>query len=392
MLLRLNIGRKLRKLQKTKPGQGSSQLQIYLDQAAAARPSRDILDYYRSRLEENFANQEAAHGLGYETRRRLDAAAEQLSAALFGGERRAVVWGMSGTELFGLAADSPLAAGRAIVSSRLEHPALLANLRRTAGKLTLLGAGRDGGILPEPAAGAEFAAFHLVQSELGRIQDPEIFGRTAPGAVRLLDAIQAAGRIPIPAKAAELVVVSGHKFGAPGGAAILVDPKAKCAKAFLDFAQRYRHADYRIGRPEPAVLLTMAYAAELRRRELETAAGKARRLNRFLRDSLAGLSLPGGRKSFCTIPEELASPWILHLMLPGIETGVAVRMLSEAGILVAAGSACSSESREPSPALLAVGFRRDEAWSGLRVSFGPDSTPEDAEKFVEALRNVLKNW
>jgi len=370
----------------------SFELQVYLDQAAAARPSREILDYYRSCLEENFANQEAAHRLGYELRRRLDTAAEQLSAALCGGENRAVVWGMSGTELFNLVADSPLAAGRRAVSSRLEHPALLANLRRTAKELKLLGADRSGGIVPEPVA-ADFAAFHLVQSELGRIQDPEALANIAPGAVRMLDAIQAAGRIPIPAGAAELIVVSGHKFGAPGGgAAILVDPKAKCAKPFLEFANRYRHADYGIGRPEPAALLAMAFAAESRRRELDASLEKARELNRFLRRELSGLDLPGGGKSFCTVPETAASPWILHLMLPGIETGVAVRMLSEAGILVAAGSACSSESHTPSPTLLALGFRNDEAWSGLRVSFGPDNGKKDAEKLIEALRNMLKNW
>ena len=80
------------------------------------------------------------------------------------------------------------------------------------------------------------------------------------------------------------------------------------------------------------------------------------------------------------------------MTLPGVETGVLVRMLSEAGIMAAAGSACSSESREPSPALLAIGFRRADAWSGLRVSLGPDSSGGDAEKLIKAVRNVLKNW
>ncbi|HCH87015.1 MAG TPA: cysteine desulfurase NifS, partial [Lentisphaeria bacterium] len=57
---------------------------IYLDHAAAARPPREILDFYRACLEESYANQEAAHRLGYDARRRLDAAAEQLSTALAG--------------------------------------------------------------------------------------------------------------------------------------------------------------------------------------------------------------------------------------------------------------------------------------------------------------------
>ena len=358
---------------------------IYLDHAAAARPPREILDFYRACLEESYANQEAAHRLGYDARRRLDAAAEQLSTALAGGRRYDVVWGMSGTELFNLIADSPLAAGKRVVSSRLEHPALTANLRRTAGALTLLPAGRDGGI-SAGSVPADFTAFHLVQSELGRIQDAAALAGIAPGAVRMLDAIQAAGRFPIPAGTAEL------KFGSPGGAAILVDPAAKCARPFQEFARRYRHEDYRIGRPEAPVLLAMAYAAELRCRELERNAAKARGLNRLLRSGLSGLLLPGGKRSFCTIPEEVASPWILHVTLPGVETGVLVRMLSEAGIMAAAGSACSSESREPSPALLAIGFRRADAWSGLRVSLGPDSSGGDAEKLIKAVRNVLKNW
>ncbi len=366
-------------------------MQIYLDQAAAARPSREILDYYRECLDGNFANQEAAHRFGYETRRRLDEAAERLSVALLGGETRPVVWGMNGTELFALIADSPLVAGRTAVSSRLEHPALLANLRRTTKDFTLYGADREGKLLPQTVS-ADFAAFHLVQSELGRIQDTGELAACTPGAVRMLDAIQAAGRLPIPSGGADLIVVSGHKFGSPGGAAVLIDPKAKCAKAFLEFARRYRHTEYRIGRPEPATLLTMAYAAELRCHERDATQKRVEALNRLLRRELSGLALPGGKKSFCTIPAENASPWILHLMLPGIETGVVVRMLSDAGIMAAAGSACSSESTEPSPALLALGYRKQEAWSGLRVSLGHDTGTEDAEKLIEALRNVLKNW
>ena len=107
---------------------------------------------------------------------------------------------------------------------------------------------------------------------------------------------------------------------------------------------------------------------------------------------LPEIELPGGKRCFCTIPEEAASPYILHAMFPGVESGVLVRMLSEAGVMVAAGSACSSETGEPSAALRALGFRGRDVWSGLRVSLSPESTADDAKKFVEALRNVLKNW
>ena len=136
----------------------------------------------------------------------------------------------------------------------------------------------------------------------------------------------------------------------------------------------------------------MTFAAELRCREMDRSLERIRALNGFLRREIPGIELPGGGRCFCTIPEETASPYILHVMLPGVESGVVVRMLSEAGVMVAAGSACSSETGEPSPALRALGFRGRDVWSGLRVSFCPESTADDGKKFIEALRNVLKNW
>ena len=107
---------------------------LYLDQAAAARPAPEVLDYYRVALERCFANQEAAHSMGYALRRELDLAASELSAALTGSPDRAVVWGNSGTELLALLADSPAAAGRCVLSTPLEHPASGANFRRAAAR------------------------------------------------------------------------------------------------------------------------------------------------------------------------------------------------------------------------------------------------------------------
>ena len=107
---------------------------------------------------------------------------------------------------------------------------------------------------------------------------------------------------------------------------------------------------------------------------------------------MAGLPLPGGARSFCTVPAEAASPFILHLTLPGVQSGVVVRMLSEEDVMVAAGSACASETRTPSAALTALGFSRELAYSGLRISFGFDTSPEDVKKMAEALKTVLKNY
>ena len=139
-------------------------------------------------------------------------------------------------------------------------------------------------------------------------------------------------------------------------------------------------------------LLALAFAAGLRATKQEEAARRIGELNAAVRRELENLPLHGGGKIRCTVPPELASPYLLHLFLPGLQSGVLVRMLSAAGVMTAAGSACASESPDPSAALRAIGFDRNDAYSGLRIGFGFDSTPEEAKKLVEALKDALKNY
>ncbi len=369
---------------------------VYLDQAAAARPAPEAVEFYIARVREDYANQEAAHQLGREARQRLEQAAEELSLALTGESGWGVIWGGCGTELFNLFADSPLATGKRAVTSPLEHPALLAVLRRAAVELRTLRPDRHGRISQEQLPAGDLLALHQVQSELGTIQQidalAEAFRRRSPDGIVFVDAIQGAAKLPFP-RAADIVAVSGRKFGAPGGgAALLIRPAFRGGKTLLEFARRWRHELYRGCRPEVPALLALAFAAGLRAAEREGAARRIGELNAAVRRELENLPLPGGGRIRCTVPPELASPYLLHLLLPGIQSGVMVRMLSAAGVMAAAGSACASESREPSAALRAIGLNRNDAYSGLRIGFGFDSTAEEAKKLVEALKDALKNY
>ena len=79
-------------------------------------------------------------------------------------------------------------------------------------------------------------------------------------------------------------------------------------------------------------------------------------------------------------------------IVPGHQGGVLVRMLSEEGVMVSSGSACASETDTPSPALTALGFRKKEAWSGLRISFDNSSRPEEVKFLLSSLESVLKKY
>ena len=361
---------------------------IHFDHAAATVPLPEAVEFYAERLRHDHFNQEAAHREGRRLRRALDEAAKRLSEALFPGlPSRAVIWGNSASELFNLLADSPLFAGRRIAVGKLEHPALAAAVRRAAGSIFPVANDRRGLLIPPSpgaAEGVETAVCHAVQSELGVRQHPEEFFAGFPGATRVIDAVQAAGKLPL--TAADVSVISGVKFGAPGGAALLLDPAWRGAEALLRFARDYRHRDYRMGRVSFAAAATLAFTAGLRAERRAADLDRIAELNRALREGMLRLGAAP------TVPEAEASPYILHLSLRREPGAVIVRMLSEEGILAASGSACAAESPDPSPALLAIGRNREAAYRGLRLSFGFDTSAADTDFLLTTMEKVLKNF
>ncbi|OYZ20710.1 MAG: cysteine desulfurase [Bdellovibrio sp. 28-41-41] len=78
-----------------------------------------------------------------------------------------------------------------------------------------------------------------------------------------------------------------------------------------------------------------------------------------------------------------------HMMIAGIDAETLLINLDLDGFFVSTGAACSSGNPEPSPALLAMGFARNEAQTSLRVSLGWNSKADDLEKFVERLEKTV---
>ena len=338
---------------------------IYFDHASGIRPEPEALDFFRRTAEENFANQESAHRAGYELRKKLETAGEKLAMALT-GKKRFVFWGTSGTDVLLAAGYVARRQNRQIRLSDFCHPAIAAAFAASSGN------GRK-----------TLAVYPAVESETGMLDA----GISPPGSTDSVfcDAIQAAGKILLP-DTPDWIAVSGSKLGGLGGAALLFRDETQ-APLF----DSYRR-EHRTGRPFPAQCLTLAFAAERALRHLEKNQSGVRKINAFLREKLSLLPLPGGGKIRPTLPEEKASPFILHLTLPGIQTGVLVRMLGDHGAACSAGSACEAESSRPSPVLLAMGYSRQDAYSGLRLSFSPGNTLEEARQFVELLTQTLKEY
>jgi len=357
--------------------------EIYLDNAAAMMPDADILQFYSEVSGKYYANAEAVHSLAYRSRKALDSAGENLSQLLFGHPGYPVIWGESATELFRVI--SSFDQFRSSAASMLEHPALIANLR-THTAFVPLPVDAAGAIIPETdIAGVDLLAQYQVQSELGMIPETAVW-KSSAAAFRLVDAVQAAGRIPL-CREADGWSISGGKFAAPGGAALLLAPGGRYTGALLAHAQNLRHQEYAVSRVNVPLMLTMVRALEKAVSLREENYRRISALNALARRGAAELgilpTLPDGVKT---------SPYILNMLLPAQESAVVVRALSSSGIFIASGSACSAESGKPSPALTALKFRREKAYRAIRVSFGFANREEEVEIFLAELKNVLKNY
>ena len=345
---------------------------IYFDAAAAAPPDPAVLDFHREAAARWYGNQESAHTFARSIRQQMDEAARQL-AQLLADDTFEVLWADSGTSLFPLLTSLPELRGHSCFCD-LVHPALQAAVRHNM----------------RPAAAPDqtvrlIAGSH-VESETGRLTDMARLRPEGMPALLLADTIQSAGKLPLPA--ADFLTVSGHKLGAPGAALLYRDPDGK-RRAFFE---QQRSRDYHLGRPDPAAILTLVFAVEQAYSRMEENRCQAVRINDFLRRELAAIPLRGGKYPVPTLPPEAASPYILHLLLPGMQGGVVVRMLSEYDICAASGSACQAETDQPSPALLALGYSRNEAYSGLRLSFSPSNTLEEAAAFAAAFRKIATDY
>ena len=162
---------------------------------------------------------------------------------------------------------------------------------------------------------------------------------------------------------------------------------AKRLQKLASFASEMRSRDHLLSRVNVPLCRTLAFAATLRARirkaEFERISGLNLRLRQHLSEAGIFPLLPGNAS---------VSPYILNFFLPGIQAAVVVRALSEHGIYCASGSACAAEAGGPSPALLALGKSKKDAFSGLRISFDGSTTENDVDFLASRLKMVLKNY
>jgi cysteine desulfurase len=359
---------------------------IYCDYNAGA-PIRAEAAVAMSRALAAGGNASSVHSVGRRMRSMIEDARERIGAAL-DAKAENVVFTSGATEALHLALTSSGAAS--LVVSAVEHDAVFEQASRAPNVTGVAPVNTDGLIdlavlatLLAAAPKTALVAVQLANNETGVIQPVKQIAALCRehGALLMVDAAQAFGRIPVSISEldAAYVVVSSHKLGGPPGAgALALAPGAPfVANRFGGGQERGR----RPGTENGAALVGFAAGVEWALKEREH---EGRRLA-MLRDRFEA-GLPRGAVIFGACAPRL--PNTSNFALPGLTAETAVIALDLEGVALSSGAACSSGKVRSSRVLAAMGVAPELAKAALRVSFGHESKDSDVDEALCALTKV----
>ena len=284
---------------------------IYLDHAATTPLRREALEAMRAYLTDFFGNASAAYRLGVRSRKALNVARRAIASTI-GADPTEIYFTSGATESDNWAirgaALARMERGRHIITTKIEHPAVLETCRqleRFGFEVTYLDVNRNGVVSTDSLRRAirpdtVLISVMYANNETGVLQPVGEIGKIAQehGILFHCDAVQAYGHVPVDPKAAgiDLLSVSGHKFGGPKGVGYLyVRQGIKLEQLLCGGGQE---SGMRSGTEAVASIAGMAAAAEAACGSLEASAGRVRELREALelglREAIPGVVIHGG--------------------------------------------------------------------------------------------------
>ncbi|RWN24940.1 cysteine desulfurase family protein [Mesorhizobium sp.] len=345
------------------------------------------------------ANPSSVHAEGRAARRLIENARRDV-AALVNARAEHVVLTSGATEAASTLLTPDWQMGRGTVRmSRLyvceaDHPCVLNGGRFPAAQVTRIGVEGNGIIKLDALAaalaahdkvdGLPLVAIHAANNETGVIQPVDRIAEIvkAAGGILVVDAVQAAGRIPLDMSAgyADYLILSSHKIGGPKGVGAVVAASDLMMPRPL-VTGGGQEKGHRGGTENPAAIAGFGAAAREAMIGLKSIDAVARH-----RDEIEAIvkTLVPDAEIFGTGAPRLANT--TFFAIAGIKAETAQIAFDLAGVALSAGSACSSGKVGPSHILKAMGH--SDSLGALRVSIGHATSAEDIELFRAALADI----
>ena len=370
---------------------------IYADNAATTPVAPEVISAMQPCFEELWGNPSSLHTDGQRAKELVDAARAKVAAAI-GCEPSEIYFTSCGSESDNWAikgaAYSLSAKRKKIVTSKIEHHAVLHTceaLAKQGFEVVYVGVDDKGFVNMEELAAAidentAVVSIMMANNEIGTIEPIREIAELAhaKGALMFTDAVQAVGNIPVDVKAlgVDMLSLSGHKIHAPKGIGALYIRKGLRIQNLIDGGGQEKGK--RGGTENVPYIVGLGVAIERAVKclpEME----KVRALRERLIDGL--LSIPYTRLNG---DREARLPGNANVSFSYVEGEGLLLLVDMAGISASTGSACSSNSLEPSHVLMAIGVEIEMAHGSLRFSLSHDNTEEDVDYIIGAVRESVE--
>jgi cysteine desulfurase len=367
---------------------------IYFDHNATTQLDSRVLDAMLPWLQQQTGNPTSRHGFGRSARDAIEHARTQVAQAC-GAYANQVIFTGSGTEannfaIKGMAVSQPASQ---ILTSAIEHPCVsrpalaMQTLGYTSQKIAVDNQGKVDlaqfkNQLKTPTG---LVSVMLANNETGVVQNVADIAQLAraSGALVHTDAVQALGKIELNFTDLNVhaMTVSSHKIHGPQGAAALILDKRVDIQPLLEGGGQER--GLRSGTENVAAIVGFGMACELAANNVASYQAHTQALRDQFEQGLAALkvSIFGNQVARLSNTSFFA--------VNDIEGETLVMALDRQGYAVASGSACSSDSTEPSHVLLAMGIHADIARGAVRVSFSAKNTAQQVADFLAILNNEI---
>ena len=304
--------------------------------------------------------------------------------------------GGSESDNWALMSQAMLHPGGHIITSQVEHHAILNTckaLEKLGTQVTYLGVDESGKInLQELEDAIQPNTFMVsimaANNEIGTIERTKIYGYLCrkKNIIFHTDAVQAFGHIPIDVNKMyiDMLSASAHKFHGPKGVGFLYVRDGIRMIPLIHGG--HQESGLRAGTENVPGIVGLGEAAKIANDNMEHSSMVTERMREYLigriTSEIPGVRLNGSR--YVRLPNNI------NITIDGVDGITAVMMLSSYGICVSTGSACTSDSDEPSHVLAAIGLTPEEADCSIRITIDESLTPQDARYFIESLKTVVQ--
>jgi cysteine desulfurase len=370
---------------------------IYVDNNATTRVAPEVLAAMLPFLTDFYGNPSSMHRFGGQVKRHIDEAREKV-ARLLNAEPSEILFTSCGTEADNAAIFSALEADvrrRKIVTTRVEHPAVLATaavLQQRGYRVEYIPVDRLGRVDLDTVRRLVDDQTALVSAmwannEIGNIYPVAEIAEIAhrAGALFHTDAVQAVGKVETDMKKvrADFLALSGHKLHAPKGVGALYVRRGIKFHPYL--IGGHQEEGLRAGTENVAGIIALGRAADLALAHMAEEQTRVKALRDYLESELMK-----------RCPNPLLNgdpanrlPNTTNISFEYIEGESILMVLNEHNIAASSGSACTSGSLEPSHVLRAMGVPYTAAHSSLRLSLSRYNTKAEMDKIIEVLPPII---